>query len=95
MRDVSDEAGICRIRTCGKTIELLDINQKIQNMYLRVRIGGKSATVANVNLFATDEANQFYYALPGKTISSSVERAQYFRMQLSGRSEKVRIVLPN
>lgn len=95
MRDVSDEAGICRIRTCGKTIELLDINQKIQNMYLRVRIGGKSATVANVNLFATDEANQIYYALPGKTISSSVERAQYFRMQLSGRSEKVRIVLPN
>lgn len=93
IRMTQEEDGTCRIRTGGETVELLDINQKIQNMYLRVRVGDNASTVAKVDLFATDEANALYYALPSKKISSSVERTQYFRMYLSGRSEKIKIVL--
>lgn len=93
IRMTQEEDGASHIRTSGQTIELLDINQKIQNMYLRVRTGEKGSSVTKVRIFATDEANELYYSLPLKKISSAVERTQYFRMYLSGRSEKIKIVL--
>lgn len=95
IQTTQQEDGSCRLHTSGKTIELLGINQELQNMYLRVQVGEKSSSVAKVDLFATDEANHIYFALPQRTVSSSVERTQYFRMQLSGRSEKLKIVLPD
>lgn len=93
IRIAMEEDGFCRIRTSGDTIELLDIGQEIKNMYLRVQTGEGGACTAKVNLFATDEANALYFSLPQKIVSSSVERTQYFRLHLSGCSEKLKIQL--
>ena len=93
IRMTMEENGACQIRTSGDTIELLDIGQEVKNMRLSVRTGNGGAYTAKVTLFATDEANALYFALPQRMISSQVERTQYFRLHLSGDSEKLKIQL--
>ena len=73
------------------TIEIIDINKKINNIYLKLTTEGNKYKCFEINLFATDEANSVYYELPSIRTIENVPRSFYHHFNLSGKSEKIAI----
>ena len=75
------------------TFEILDIDEKIHNIYFDV-----SATDALGNVFPitvrpsfTDESNELYISTPSQTVTSDVESTKYLYFVTNGTTEKLKL----
>lgn len=72
------------------SIELTEINQKVNNIYLDIaRTGGMEDT--DIQISAIDEGSAVYYLLPSITISSVDRAKQYIRLNLNGKVKSLKI----
>ena len=71
-------------------IELTGINQKIKNIKLDIQILNEKQYL-NYKIYATDEANQLYFALPERYYYPNIEKSKYINLNLSGKTNKIRI----
>ncbi len=79
-------------------IEMKDINQHVDNVFLDVDLCDEDSTVISgepidVVISKTDAADSVYYELPDTKIVSANEQSKYLRLHLSGDSEKIRVKL--
>ncbi len=73
-----------------ETIEIPQINEKINNIYIKLNENNPSVITANVLL--TDEANQFYYGTPERDIYLNVKKSHYINLNTAGNSEKLGLI---
>ena len=73
-----------------KTIEIPEINQKINNIHIKLNENNLSVITANILL--TDEANQFYFSTPERDIYLNVNKSQYININTAGNSEKLGLI---
>ncbi len=73
-----------------ETIEIPEINQKINNIH--IKLNRNNPSVVTAKLILTDEANQFYYSTPERDIYLNVNKSQYININTSGKSEKVGLI---
>lgn len=84
-----------------KYIEIPNINKEIKNIYIDIadvtnnNISNEEKKKLNITISATDEANELYFDLPQRTIISDFERSKFLKMELAGKSEKIKINLKN
>ena len=67
-----------------ETIEIPEINEKINNIHIKLNNNNESVITANILL--TDEANQFYYGTPQRDIYLNVNKSQYINLNTAGSS---------
>ncbi len=76
--------------------EIKDINAEVKNIYIDIE-NTKRKSYSNkktiLKFWATDEANELYFALPTRDIVRDVEKSKYINFNLSGESEKFKIDL--
>ncbi|MFQ9509672.1 MAG: hypothetical protein ACLRZ7_01760 [Lachnospiraceae bacterium] len=80
----------------NQTIEILDINEKVNNMYLDLEIVDPIYTKdgsIEVKFSITDEANKLYNRITSRNIVHNVEKTKYLKFNLSGKSEKIKLDL--
>lgn len=70
-------------------IEFKDINKKINNIY--IDIDNHKDEAINLEIYATDEANQKYFELPEKEIYNGLKQMKYIKINLSGKTDKLKI----
>lgn len=75
--------------------EITGIQAELKNIRVRVVEKTKRRVSYNIKTYATDEANELYFALPDRQVNMSVPRTQYMNMHLSGKSEKLRVEVFN
>ena len=73
-----------------ETINIPQINKKINNIHIKLNENNPFVITANVLL--TDEANQFYYATPERDIYLNVNKSQYININTAGNSEKLGLI---
>jgi len=73
-----------------ETIEIPQINEKINNIHIKLNENNPSVITANILL--TDEANQFYYGTPERDIYLNVSKSQYININTAGSSEKLGLI---
>ena len=73
-----------------ETIEIPEINEKINNIHIKLNNNNESVITANILL--TDEANQFYYGTPQRDIYLNVNKSQYINLNTAGSSEKIGLI---
>ena len=73
-----------------ETIEIPEINQKINNIHIKLNENNLSVITANILL--TDEANQFYFSTPERDIYLNVNKSQYININTAGNSEKLGLI---
>jgi len=74
--------------------EIENINTKVDNIYIDIsNINRKLFRDKKIEfkLYATDEANALYYGLPRRDVVRDVERSKYINLNLSGKSEKLKL----
>ena len=79
-------------------IEMNDINQHVDNIYLNVNLYDENSAVISgvpidVVISKTDAADAIYYELPSTIIVSDNEQSKYLRLHLSGESKKLKVKL--
>lgn len=75
-------------------IEIVDINEKVENIYIdnyNIKRKSYSDKKTVYKIEATDEANKLYFDLPERDVVCDVERSKYIHLNLSGKSEKLKI----
>lgn len=72
------------------TIEISGINEKINNIHIRLNKNNPSYVTAK--LYLTDEANEFYYGTPEREIYTYVTKSQYININAAGNSEKIALI---
>lgn len=78
------------------TIELLNIHQELHNIHVGLKIENPSAPqdeAVNIQLKVTDGANAKYFRLPERDIVAKVPKSEYIRLQLSGETEEVQLII--
>ena len=78
------------------TIELLNINRELHNIHVGLKIENPSTPqdeAVNIQLKVTDGANQKYFRLPERDILYRVPKSEYIRLQLSGPTEEVQLII--
>ena len=75
----------------GDEIEIADLNEEISNIHLGAV--ESSYGYVNIRLQLTDEANQYYFGNPKRTIYPRVEKSHYVNVHTSGKSEQLKIVI--
>lgn len=75
----------------NNSIEFNNINKKINNIYLDIYNNDNKTSVVNIE--ATDEANNNYLSLPEKEIRNNYEQMKYIKINLSGKTNKLKINL--
>lgn len=73
-----------------ETIEIPEINQKINNIHIKLNENNLSVITANILL--TDEANQFFFSTPERDIYLNVNKSQYININTAGKSEKLGLI---
>ncbi len=73
-----------------ETIEIPQINEKINNIHIKLNENNSSVVTANILL--TDEANQFYFGTPERDIYLNLEKTQYININTAGNSEKLGLI---
>ena len=73
-----------------ETIEIPDINEKINNIHIKLNENNPSVLTANIHL--TDEANQFYYRTPERDIYLNIHKSQYININTAGKTEKIVLI---
>lgn len=65
-----------------KKIELPEINREIQN--IKIVLGREAPENVDITVFLTDEANEYYFSTPERTIYKNVESSQYISVATAG-----------
>ena len=73
-----------------ETIEIPQINEKINNIH--IKLNENNPYVITANILLTDEANQFYYNTPERDIYINVRKSQYININTAGNSEKLGLI---
>ncbi len=73
-----------------ETIEIPQINEKINNIH--IKLNENNPLVITANIILTDEANQFYYSTPERDIYLNVSKSQYININTAGNSEKLGLI---
>lgn len=82
----------------GKYIEIDNIDEEVKNLYLDIEKADASKPEnhrVEATLWVTDEANALYFSLPKANIVKYTPRSKYINLELSGKSDKMRIVINN
>ncbi len=79
----------CYTFTGGENLEFSELNLDIEN--IRINLSSHNYSTAKLTLYLTDEANQYYYATPQRTIYRDVEKSQYINISTSGQSKHLMI----
>lgn len=72
------------------SIEAKNINQSLENVYIDAYLESSKNTKLKVIMSATDEANKNYFLLPDKSVIPNVDETKYMKLNLSGKSEKIK-----
>lgn len=78
------------------TIELLNICQELHNIHVGLKIEDPSTPqdeAVNIQLKVKDGANAKYFRLPERDILTKVPKSEYIRLQLSGVTEEVQLII--
>lgn len=65
-----------------KKIEFPEINSEIEN--IKIVLGNEAPENVDVTIHLTDEANEYYFSAPERTIYKSVESSQYISVATAG-----------
>lgn len=71
-------------------IEFSGINKKINNLFIDIQ--SKKNEASRIKIYATDEANVNYLELPQKEIKNNFDQMKYIKINLSGKTNKLKIV---
>ncbi len=74
----------------GKEIEFLDVNEEIKNIHIELDEDNKSTV--NVVVCLTDEANEFYFVTPARTMYRDVEKSQHLNIHTAGNTQNFEFV---
>lgn len=74
----------------GEPIKILNINEEIKNIHIKLNNNNSSVVTANIVL--TDEANEFGYSTPERDIYLNVEKSQYININTAGKTEKIGLI---
>ncbi len=88
MNDNLNEKGVYSFDKNGYA-EFTDIDTNIKN--IRIDLTENNSDTVKIQLYLTDEANQFYYPTPEKDIYYSVEKSEHINIHTSGESKKLLI----
>ncbi len=72
------------------SIEANDINEKLENVYIDAHLESSKNTKLKIIMSATDEANKNYFLLPERIMIPNVNETKYMKLNLSGKSEKIK-----
>ena len=72
-----------------KEIEIPELNEEIEN--IKIVLGTGAPASADVTLYLTDEANEYYYIATDKTIYTGVENSQFINVSASGASSHIKL----
>jgi len=76
------------------SFEIEKINTDVENIYIdisNVKRKSYSDKKTVLKIWATDEANALYFALPERDVVRDVEKSKYISLNLSGKSEKLKV----
>lgn len=71
--------------------EIKNLNLEVKNIYIDVA----KLKSYRLTIKATDEGNELYYILPTREISNRIESSKYINLNLSGKSEKLKLEFDN
>lgn len=71
----------------GETIEIPEINEKINNIH--IDLNESNSAVITANILLTDEANQFFYGTPERDLYLNVEKSHYININTSGKTQNL------
>ena len=74
-------------------IEITGLNEKIKNIHFD--LNEKNTSTAVLNILLTDEANEYYFATPEKTVYPGVEKSGYTNIHTAGKTEHFKIIISN
>ena len=74
----------------GESIKILDVNEKIKNIHIKLNDNNSSVVTANIIL--TDEANELGYTTPERDIYLNVKNSQYININTAGKTEKIGLI---
>ena len=87
---IKNNQGLLTVEESGNyIIEFPNINQKIHNIYIDIENIFSTDSPIKMNLLYTDEANATYLSTPQFTITKTVNKSLFQKVQTSGRSEKI------
>lgn len=72
-----------------KVIEIPELNEKIDN--IKIELGEGAPQKVDVTIYLTDEANEYYFKTPVRTIYKDVEKSQCISVSTAGASTHVKI----
>ena len=83
----------CYTFTGGEDLQFSELNTEIEN--LKIDLSSQNRSSTKLTLYLTDEANQFYYGTPQRTIYRDVEKSQYININATGKSNHLMIHFDN
>lgn len=75
----------------NQKLEFSEINTEINN--IKIVLGENAPDVVTAYVYLTDEANQYYFSTPERTIYKNVEKSQYINVSTAGKSSHLMISL--
>lgn len=75
-------------------LEIKNINRYAKNIKIDMNILSDNKYIL-YNIFATDEANKYYYSLPEKYYYPKINKSKYVKLDLSGKASSLKIELKN
>ncbi len=73
----------------NKEIEFPEINTEIEN--IKIVLGNDAPPAVNVTVYLTDEANEYYFGTPSRTIYKDVNKSNYIAVAASGASTHLKL----
>lgn len=70
-------------------IDFTELDVEIEN--IRIDLSDKNKGGTDVYIYLTDEANEYYYANPGRTVYHSVEKSEYINIHTAGKTDNLKI----
>ncbi len=72
-------------------LDIEDINQKIKN--IRIKLSPENEGKVTAQLYLTDEANEYSFSTPSRTIYNGIEKSEYINVHTSGKTESISLKL--
>ena len=72
-----------------KEIDFPEIDTKIEN--IKIVLGNDAPPVVRITVYPTDEANEYYFGTPSRTIYKDVDNSQYISVATSGVSSHLKL----
>lgn len=85
-----DENGNIIFHTSDDYIEITDIDEKVENIYLKI-----NSYYTKVRISATDESNANFYTLGERSLSVNAPQTFYIKTHFAGKQDVIRISFPS